>query len=90
MSHWCDLSLRDAVRPQAEALGILGVNLIHSALTRGGDHYAIVSSLMDDLSRARLEVPPACLRTHGSVFFLTLQWSTGARMSSCSMRRGQR
>lgn len=41
---------------QAEALGILGVNLIHGALTKGGDHYAIVSSLMDDLSRARIEV----------------------------------
>jgi hypothetical protein len=41
---------------QAEALGILGVNLIHSALTKGGDHYTIVSSLMDDLSRARVEV----------------------------------
>ena len=41
---------------QAEALGILGVNLIHGALTKGGDHYAITASLMDDLSRARVEV----------------------------------
>jgi hypothetical protein len=52
--------LCNTVRRQAEALGILGVNLIHSVLTKGGDHYAIVSSLMDDLSRARVEVPVAC------------------------------
>lgn len=42
---------------QAEALGILGVNLIHGALTKGGDHYNITASLMDDLSRSRVEVP---------------------------------
>lgn len=41
---------------QAEALGILGVNLIHSVLTKGGDHYAIIASFMDDLSRSRIEV----------------------------------
>lgn len=51
------------VTPQAEALGILGVNLIHSALTKGGDHYAIVSSLMDDLSRARVEVRQSTSRS---------------------------
>jgi hypothetical protein len=48
--------LENTAQAQAEALGILGVNLIHSVLTKGGDHYAIVSSLMDDLSRARVEV----------------------------------
>jgi hypothetical protein len=66
--------LCDAVRRQAEALGILGVNLIHSVLTKGGDHYAIVSSLMDDLSRARVEVPPTWLCIDKSHLFSTLQW----------------
>jgi hypothetical protein len=48
--------LENTAQAQAEALGILGVNLIHGALTKGGDHYHITAQLMDDLSRARVEV----------------------------------
>lgn len=48
--------LEDTAQLQAEALGILGVNLIHGALTKGGDYYAIISGLLDDLTRLRVEV----------------------------------
>jgi len=48
--------LEGTAQLQAEALGILGVNLIHGALTKGGDYYAIIGSLFDDLSRTRVEV----------------------------------
>ena len=41
---------------QAEALGILGVNLVHGALTKSGNHYDIIGGLMDDLDRSRVEV----------------------------------
>ena len=43
---------------QQEALGILGVNLVHGALSKGGQHYQVVAGLMDDLSRSRIEVKP--------------------------------
>ena len=41
---------------QQEALGVLGVNFIHAALSAGDDISAIISSLFSDLSRNRLEV----------------------------------
>ncbi|KAK9837499.1 hypothetical protein WJX81_007020 [Elliptochloris bilobata] len=41
---------------QQEAVGVLGVNLIHAALVHAGNPTAIISSLLDDLSRARIEV----------------------------------
>ena len=41
---------------QQEALGILGVNLVHGALSKGGQHYPVVAGLMDDLTRSRIEV----------------------------------
>ena len=41
---------------QQEALGVLGVNIVHGALTHGSDHAAIINSLMDDLNRSRMEV----------------------------------
>lgn len=41
---------------QQEALGILGVNLIHGCLAKSGQHYQILAGLMDDLSRKRIEV----------------------------------
>ena len=44
-----------AAREQ-EALGILGVNLIHAAFFRRGDPATLVAALMDDLSRERVEV----------------------------------
>ena len=47
---------------QQEALGVLGVNFIHAALTMGDDVSSIISSLFSDLSRSRLEVAPcACV-----------------------------
>jgi hypothetical protein len=44
-----------AAREQ-EALGILGVNLIHAAFFRRNDPKASVASLIDDLSRDRVEI----------------------------------
>ncbi len=41
---------------QQEALGVLGVNFIHAALTKGSDVNGIINSLLDDLSRSRIEV----------------------------------
>src|SRR5258706_3454740 len=45
----------NAAREQ-EALGILGVNLIHAAFFRRDDRAANVASLMEDLSRERVEI----------------------------------
>jgi hypothetical protein len=44
-----------AAREQ-EALGILGVNLIHAAFFRRDDSAELIASLMDDLSRERIEI----------------------------------
>ncbi len=41
---------------QQEALGVLGVNLIHGAYFRHGEPQALIGSLMDELSRERVEV----------------------------------
>jgi hypothetical protein len=41
---------------QQEALGALGVNLIHAAFFRHDDPADLLAALMDDLSRARVEV----------------------------------
>jgi len=41
---------------QQEALGVLGVNLIYGAYHRHADPAALIGSLMDELSRERLEV----------------------------------
>ena len=46
---------RTAVDEQ-EALGILGVNLIHGAVQDRVDSSALIGSLMDDLSRDRVEI----------------------------------
>jgi hypothetical protein len=46
----------DTAVEQQEALGVLGVNLIHAVLTRGADTSAVIGDLLDDLSRARIEV----------------------------------
>ena len=42
---------------QQEAVGVLGINLIHAAFTKGANTAAIIGSLLDELSRARVEVP---------------------------------
>ena len=41
---------------QQEALGVLGVNLIHAAFFRREDPADLIAALMDDLSRERVEV----------------------------------
>ena len=41
---------------QQEALGVLGVNLIHAAFFRREDPADLIASLMDDLSRERVEI----------------------------------
>jgi hypothetical protein len=41
---------------QQEALGVLGVNLIHAAFFRRGDPADLISALRDDLPRPRVEV----------------------------------
>ena len=41
---------------QQEALGILGVNLLHAAYEHAGDPDALLGSLLDDLSVERIEV----------------------------------
>src|SRR5258706_14714247 len=41
---------------QQEALGIIGVNLIHSAFYLHDDPVKLIGSLLDDLSSARVEV----------------------------------
>ena len=41
---------------QREALGVLGVNLIHGAFFTRQDPAALIGALMDDLSRARVEI----------------------------------
>ncbi len=41
---------------QQEALGVLGVNFIHSVLFHSGQPAAIIGRLLDDLSRDRIEV----------------------------------
>lgn len=49
---------------QQEALGILGVNLVHGALSKAGQHYQVLAGLMDDLGRSRIEVPVGDTHTH--------------------------
>jgi hypothetical protein len=41
---------------QREALGVLGVNLIHGAVFTRQDPSALIGSLIDDLSRGRVEI----------------------------------
>ena len=41
---------------QQEALGVLGINLIHGAYYRHGEPAALIGSLMDGLSRERIDV----------------------------------
>ena len=48
--------LDSAVGRQQEALGTLGVNLLHGALFRCDDAAGLITTLMDDLSRERVEI----------------------------------
>ena len=40
---------------QQEAVGVLGINLIHAAFTGGDDTAAIIGTLLEELSRSRIE-----------------------------------
>jgi hypothetical protein len=51
---------------QQEALGVLGVNLVHAAFFHSGDRPALVGALMDGLSRARVEID--MIKLSGPVF----------------------
>ena len=55
--------LRDASPPhQKEALGVLGVNLLHGAFYRRESPEALIGCLMDDLSPARVEIDMIAFR----------------------------
>ena len=41
---------------QQEAVGVVGINFIHAAFTMGENTAAIIGSLLDELTRARVEV----------------------------------
>ena len=41
---------------QQEAVGVLGINLIHACFTMGDNTAAIIGCLLEELSRARVEV----------------------------------
>jgi hypothetical protein len=51
---------------QQEALGVLGVNLVHAAFFRRDDPAGLIAALADDLSRARVEVD--MIRVSGPAF----------------------
>jgi len=51
-AHLLDSTTED----QQDALGVLGVNLIHGALLQRASMADLVDSLMDDLSRERIEI----------------------------------
>ena len=51
---------------QREALGVLGVNLIHGAVFTRDNPAALIAALMDDLSRARVEID--MIKFSGPVF----------------------
>ena len=48
--------LDDTAQLQQEAVGALGVNLIHGALTCNGNPNKVIGGLLDDLNRWRLTV----------------------------------
>jgi len=54
---------------QMEALGMLGVNLIHAAFRHRGDLARFVGSLVDDLAPGRIEVDLLKFSGHGDVGF---------------------
>ena len=41
---------------QQEAVGVLGINLIHACFTLGDNTAAIIGCLLEELNRARVEV----------------------------------
>ena len=78
---------KEALRQQ-EALGIIGVNLIHGAFYESDNPVGLIGSLLDDLSSARVEVDmikfsgPAFTGVDNRLMALQLveQWLTEAAM----------
>src|SRR5271169_5919038 len=78
---------KEALRQQ-EALGIVGVNLIHGAFYQSAEPIKMIGSLLDDLSSARVEVDmikfsgPAFTGVDNRLMALQLveQWLTEAAM----------
>ena len=52
--------LDNTAQAQQEALGVLGVNLIHGALTKGSRYQDIISGLLEELPRSRMQVSQWC------------------------------
>src|SRR5262249_45650466 len=51
------VTLRDSTTvAQQEALGVIGINLIHGAMFRHDDPLGLIGALMDELSRDRIDV----------------------------------
>ncbi len=73
---------------QQEALGIIGVNLLHAAFYQSANPAELIGSLLDDLSSARVEVDmikfsgPAFTKVDNRLMALQLveQWLTEAAM----------
>ncbi len=59
--------LDNTAQAQQEAVGVLGINLIHAAFYMGGDSAAIIGSLLNELSRSRIEVGPLHFLKHCSI-----------------------
>eukprot|EP00210_Caulerpa_lentillifera_P008861 g8454.t1 len=48
--------LEPTAQQQQDSLGVLGVNLIHAALTHHAEPYSMIKFLLDDLSRDQIEI----------------------------------
>jgi len=56
---------------QQEALGVIGVNLVHAAFYNFNEPDKVITSLMDDLSRERIEVDMIKFRVRDSRLWTT-------------------
>jgi hypothetical protein len=88
------VTLRDRTTvAQQEALGIVGINVIHGAVFRHDDPVGLIGGLMDELSRDRIDVDmiklsgPSSAWTTGSC--ACSSWSRASRMPRCSRRRAR-
>lgn len=75
--------LDGTAQAQQEAVGVLGINLIHAAFYMGGDSAAIIGSLLSELSRSRIEVSPPA-HAHALVNAQSSYWVLVKTLSSSS------
>ena len=68
---------------QQEAVGALGVNLIHGALTCKGDPNTVIEHLLDDLDRSRISVRALSQGQTSSVTTLCLPAGQAMVHASC-------